>query len=210
MSLRDVVVLDTETTGLNPYRHDLLEVAAIRVSGDLREVRGEFERKILPRRPWTADPEALAINGYTPQGWASAIPLWQAMDSLADFVAGCVFAGHCVAFDLGFVRAACADLRIPLCEADHHAIDTAALAYPLLISGAIPNLKLATLTAHLGIANPSAHSAMSDARATLELARCLCAPPAISADEWQELAVARLAGIGRLQAALELARRGAP
>jgi len=63
-------VLDTETTGLNLNRHEIIQVGLIEYEisdqGDLRLI-WEHDHKIIPTNIATADPKALKINGYHPK-----------------------------------------------------------------------------------------------------------------------------------------------
>lgn len=56
-----LVFIDTETTGLNPFIHDLIEVAWAVDEGPITTV-------ILPHTLTNADPKALQINGYFARG----------------------------------------------------------------------------------------------------------------------------------------------
>ena len=62
--------IDTETTGLNPAKHEIIEIAIITENED-----GTFERwhtKIKPDHIENAHPKALEVNGYTPEAWEGA------------------------------------------------------------------------------------------------------------------------------------------
>lgn len=161
------VWIDTETTGLDPKIHELLEVAVIieAVSPDGSGV--EIERwatKVAPEHIESASAKALEVNGYTPEAWAGAPAFAEIASRLAAYLAsGAVIAGHNVKFDVGFIEAAFAavgvGVRIP-----YHQLDTVTLAYVAWnATGAGPGLSLDKLRAHLGIATEGAHSALKDA-----------------------------------------------
>lgn len=171
----DVCFVDVETTGLDPARHELLEVAAVRVSGDLRELKGGLWCQVRPTHIETAEPEALAICGYDPAKWAHADELGHTLERLARLMQGATLAGHKVDFDESFVRAGFASLGLAMPEIGHYRLDTVSLAYPLLAAGVVPDLRLTTLTNTLGIPHEHAHTAWSDVNACLELARVLAA-----------------------------------
>ena len=55
-----LLVIDTETGGIDPNQHALLSVAAVDT------VDGEaFTAMIRPSPEWICDPQALAKNGFT-------------------------------------------------------------------------------------------------------------------------------------------------
>lgn len=170
----DVCFVDVETSGLDPSRHELLEVAAMRVSGDLREYRGGLWCQTRPTHIETADAEALAVCGYDPAKWARAAELGHTLERLARLMEGATLAGHKVDFDEGFIRAGFASVGQAFPKIGHYRLDTVSLAYPLLAAGVVPDLKLTTLTNTLGIRHEDAHTAWPDVIACLELARHCC------------------------------------
>ena len=61
------IFLDTETTGLNPFRHHVLEIA-IRILSlkSLKELGSYCSILSLEKTLWEeSDPESLAVNGFT-------------------------------------------------------------------------------------------------------------------------------------------------
>lgn len=170
---RDLLWIDTETTGLDPERHELLELAAVRRTADRREI-GRFSVRIRPTHLETAEPRALEVNGYTPEGWADAVPLAQALEQLVA-LAGLgdhrpTLAGHNVGFDRGFIVEAfrqCAGVVAP--SLDHHAVDTSVLAWPLCARGVIDSVSLAAVCTYLGISNEGAHGALRDVERAIEV-----------------------------------------
>ena len=65
----DLVFIDTETTGLDPSIHELIEIGFVRVKQDWNgekptfEIIEEWDQKIRPEHIKTADPTSLKING---------------------------------------------------------------------------------------------------------------------------------------------------
>lgn len=71
MKERNLAFIDVETTGTNPDRHEIIELALVVVKqieregqGPKIEIVGEYEWKIKPERIEEAEEEALRINGY--------------------------------------------------------------------------------------------------------------------------------------------------
>ncbi len=61
------VFLDTETNGLNPYRHQILEIAFKIVDVKTGECKDSFEAIIaISEAEWrSSDPESLKVNGFS-------------------------------------------------------------------------------------------------------------------------------------------------
>ncbi|ACY13394.1 3'-5' exonuclease [Haliangium ochraceum] len=171
--MQPLVFIDCETTGLDPERHEILEIAAIRVHPQTLDEERELVLRVRPERLEDADPEALEVNGYRRRAWADAVSLGDAMAELAPMLEGAVLAGHNVAFDRRFLEAAwdCVGHRPE--NLDHHALDTAALAFPLLMAGEIDSLSLTPVCAHLGVLRGEEHWAFDDVRASLGVAQRL-------------------------------------
>ena len=171
--MRDLAFIDCETTGLDPRRHEVIEIAVIRATPRTVQPIAELAVRVKPTRLADADPKALHINGYTPQGWQHGLSLRDALIAIGPQLEGAVLAGHNVAFDREFLDAAWRSTGVPRPDLDHHTLDTASLACPLLTSGKVQSLSLRSLCTHFGIEHAEPHRALVDARASLEIARRL-------------------------------------
>lgn len=169
----DLVFVDVETTGLDPERHELIEVAAVRVHPHTLEPIDHASARVRPGRLADADPRALEVNGYTDEAWRDAVTLQAALRQVAPLLDGAVVAGHNVGFDWAFLSRGFARAGLPLPAVDYHRVDTASLAWPLLAAAEIDSLSLDAVCAALGLSRPSPHRALADALASLEVARRL-------------------------------------
>lgn len=169
--MRDLVFIDCETTGLEPDYHEIIEIAAARVDPGTLVIRREMDAKIQPAHPERVDPEAVRKNGYTPDRWLDALSLDEALDRLSPILNGAVLAGHNVAFDRMFIEAAYHRAEQILPDIDYHLVDTASLAWPLVVAGIIERPSLRFLCEHFGISNEGAHSAPADVRRTIAVYR---------------------------------------
>ena len=97
----DVVVLDTETTGLSFKDCDLIEISAARMSG--REVVGRFETFVHPGGPIPT--EITRLTGISNRDVADAPSPRDAVAALAEFVAGSPVLAHNATFDRTFIEA---------------------------------------------------------------------------------------------------------
>lgn len=167
----DLAFVDVETTGLDPAVHEIIELAVVRVGWSLRSPQF-WSTKVRPERIEDASPEALEINGYTPEGWADALALEDALRKATPLLEDATIAGHNPDFDWRFLSRgyASAGLRIP--EVDYHRLDTASLAW-LTKADPLDSVSLDDTCARLGLDRGPSHRALSDAFASLAVAKRL-------------------------------------
>jgi DNA polymerase-3 subunit epsilon len=105
------IVLDTETTGLNPRTGDrVIEIGCVELV-DRRLTGNNFHRYINPERD--SDEGALAVHGLTSE-FLSDKPKFSAIAAeLRDYISGAEIIIHNAAFDVGFLDAEFARLDIP-------------------------------------------------------------------------------------------------
>ncbi len=96
----DVVVLDTETTGLSFKDCSLIEISAARLSG--REVVARMQTLVRPDSP--IPPEIQRLTGITNADVATAPDAREAVSALAGFVGGAPVLAHNATFDRTFVE----------------------------------------------------------------------------------------------------------
>ena len=165
------VVLDTETTGLRAYYHEIVSFCGIKIDKDLREIE-RLTLKILPLNPQRADPEAIKINGYSSHRWRGALPPDEAAPKIAEFMRDCIPVAHNWAFDRGFILALFKaggrqDLKII-----RRGIDTIALSIAALAPYGIKTYSLDAIGGLLGWPKQK-HRAEADAVMCLALFRIL-------------------------------------
>ena len=96
----DVIILDTETTGLSVQDNELIEISAARLSG--REVIDRFDTFVHPRQLIPA--EITELTSITNADVADAPSAVEAVAALADFVGGCPVIAHNATFDRSFIE----------------------------------------------------------------------------------------------------------
>ena len=160
-------VVDVETTGGSPGAGALTEIAAATYVGG--ECRASFQTLVDPGCP--VPPLISLLTGITDDMVAGAPAVSSVLPSLQEFVAGAVVVGHNVAYDLSFLDAALGACgRAPM--GAHAAVDTLALARRLLRPD-VPNCRLRTLAAVLGLEHAPTHRALDDVHATADLLHLL-------------------------------------
>ncbi len=161
----DFVVLDVETTGLDPTAgHEVIEIGAQKIHG--RDVVGEFVSLVKPSRPLPADVvDFHAKNGIT-QGLLDREgkdPI-DVVPELVTFIGDSVIVGHNVQFDLGFINEHLKRLSQPILT--NQSIDTVEIAKRYLL---LASYRLVNVAAYLKIPQPSAHRALVDVITTREV-----------------------------------------
>lgn len=164
--------IDTETTGLDPDKHEIIELALIVCKqteqpgrGPKLEIVKEYEWKIKPERLDLAEEDALRINGYNETDWMFAYDLRPVMEEFAKATQSCSFVSHNLAFDYPFVMKAFkkADVDSKM----HYAkIDTISVAFARLYD--VPqatSFSLKSLCELFKVENARAHTALADTRA---------------------------------------------
>jgi len=155
-----VVVVDVETTGWNPTRDAILEIACVTI--DDGAIADSWSSLVQPGRPVPA--EATRIHGITDAMLVSAPPPAVVAKPFRDRCGGSTIAIHNADFDLPFLEAL---LRRHGADPLYNpVIDTLGLARGLFGPG---GNSLAELTRRHGIAHANAHRALDDARATAGL-----------------------------------------
>lgn len=153
------IVLDVETTGLRADQHEIIELAAMRVVE--HEITDTFSTLVRIHAPLPATITALtgiSDDMLRDQG----LPLPEAMAQFLAFVADRRVVCHHAAFDYAFLKAACRKCHLP--EFRNPYADTLQMAKRQLDE--VPDYKLATLAAHLGIDTTGSHRALEDCRMT--------------------------------------------
>ena len=96
---RLLAFVDTETTGLNPDIHEMIEFGVEMSNGDF------YQFKIKPQHIETASEIALKVNGYTPERWKNALEPKQAAAIIHEWLKDAIVIGQNVKFDVGFIKA---------------------------------------------------------------------------------------------------------
>jgi DNA polymerase III epsilon subunit family exonuclease len=154
----EFVVVDVETTGVDPRMADLVEIAAVRVKDGA--ITDRWSTLVNPGRPIVGN----QMHGITDADVAGAPSPAEAARAALDFVGGAHVVGHSVGFDIGFIEEALGGgTKVDTAKV----LDTLTIAregYPDL-----ENYKLPTLSHFFGIELKENHRALPDAEATAEL-----------------------------------------
>ena len=97
MKKHNLAFIDVEMTGLNPVKHEIIEIGAVITTPGL-EVVEEFDIKIKPENLENADPVSLKVSNYNKDAWEKAVFLPEAIKILLEKVKDCIMVGHNIAF----------------------------------------------------------------------------------------------------------------
>ena len=162
-----VVVLDTETTGLDVESDRIVSIGAVRLHG-LRVYRSRsLDRLVQPGLP--IPPRSTAIHGITDAMVADAEGFATVFAELQALLEGCVVVGHNVPFDLAMLRRECG-----LAGVDWPALrylDT--LPIVVALDPHLADFDLEGLAERFGVDVHGRHTALGDSLVTAEIYRRL-------------------------------------
>lgn len=176
MKKHNLAFIDLETTGLDPDRHEIIEIGGVIAKQIPQEGRGcqleiidEFEFKVKPENLEGADPQALRINGYNDADWVFAADLKQVMEAVSEKAASANLVAQNVTFDWSFLDKAFKKTGVQN-KMHYHKIDVIALAYAKFYHDpTFQRFNLSSLAEHFDIKNDKAHTALADIKTTYEI-----------------------------------------
>ena len=166
-------VLDTETTGLDLSRHEIIELALIEYhiddSGGLFMLK-ENQYKILPHSIEDADPLALKVNGYHPSLWSDAQSFANIMPTLDRiWQTNQLLLGQNLIFDLRFISKEYRRYGFPQPKFPKY-LDTKHMGNSLVKEGKLKSSSMDSMCKELGIKfKGRAHTALTDCQRTVTL-----------------------------------------
>jgi DNA polymerase III epsilon subunit family exonuclease len=164
--LTDITFLafDTETTGLHPIVHRLVEVAGVCFGLDGHET-ATFQQLIDPHIPIPRDVQQ--VHGITDAMVRGKPTIEHVLPQFIEFLGApdTILLAHNAPFDLGFL--AMAFTRLGIAYPIHYVFDTLDIAHRLYPTW--PSHRLEHVATRLRIANRAEHRALSDARLVKEI-----------------------------------------
>ncbi|MDM7925506.1 MAG: helicase C-terminal domain-containing protein [bacterium] len=164
----DAVILDCETTGLDPEKDAVIEIGAVRIAPDGTERR--WESLFNPGIPIPAS--ITLLTGISDSDCAGRPSIRDALPDFWKWMEGAWVIGHQVSFDLSFLSAerarSCPDLPPVNPGRVIDTLELSRLLFPFL-----PNHRLETIAASLGVDPGRQHRALDDAAATAAVFRAM-------------------------------------
>ncbi|MBM6583880.1 3'-5' exonuclease [Microvirga sp. BT689] len=162
----EVVVLDCETTGLNPRFDEVIAVAAIVIRGN-RIMTSEAYRALI-RTDRVLPPESIKVHRLRARDVAEGRPMHQVLPELLRFIGGRPIVGYYVDFDVRMLDRYV--LRYIEAKLPNRRIEVSEIYYALKYGGAPPgtvlDLRFRSILADLGIPSLALHDPFNDALMT--------------------------------------------
>ena len=154
------VVLDIETTGLDPRFDEIIEIAGIKYQGGMES--GRFQSLVKPENE--IDSFITELTGITNEMVKQAPKIETILPSFLSFLGNSIIVGHNVHFDINFIYDNVEYLKLPTFTNDF--VDTMRISRRLYKD--LENHKLSTLVSFLQVGNSIEHRALADCIATHE------------------------------------------
>ena len=167
------ISVDTELTGLDPRKDDMVSIGAVRLQGGRLEIGGTFYELVKPTA--TLDSRSVVIHRITPSQIEQKPLIDEVLAGFLAYLGDAVLLGHCLSVDLGFLNREARRLRgAPI---GNRAVDTLSIYGWLRHRQAdhpafqmpIPGISLFTLAKAFDIPVENAHTALGDAYVTAQL-----------------------------------------
>lgn len=150
-----LIFLDTETTGFDPKKNRLIEVALCRWEDG--HITDRFETLVDPQMPIPA--EITLLTGIRNEDVSGAPRAHEVAKEISEFIGSTPVVGHNIAFDMGFLRAAGINVQSPQ-------IDTVVLARCLLLKE--DSYALEVLMKRYKLPLRDSHRAMADTETAVD------------------------------------------
>ena len=157
----DLIVLDTETTGVNAREDSLIEIAAARVVDG--RITDRFRTFVKPVKT-PLNTTVSVLTGIKPEDLVDAPDISEIKPKLLEFVGDLPITGHNISFDLDFLKANGID---PV----GHSLDTLDLVITILPK--LPYHSMQFLAQYFQLPAQPSHRAMDDVLATTDLLNVL-------------------------------------
>lgn len=160
-----MIVLDLETTGLNPSKDEVIAVGAVAITGNSIDLGDQFD--LVLRRPELDISETVLIHGIGPEALTQGHETEDALLHLLEWMNGDPVLAYHSAFDQGFLEKA---LRKSLGYTRSHTwLDVADLMPALFPDAKTGGKGLDNWADHFGLEVSARHHAAADALVTAEL-----------------------------------------
>ncbi|MCA6116075.1 CBS domain-containing protein [Bradyrhizobium sp. WSM 1738] len=154
----DAVVVDTETTGLDPRKARIIELAAVRLSAG-KLVDGDSFRQLIRPGAESIPAGITEVHGIDDAAVAAAPPFADVWPRFREYLGAGIVIGHTIGFDLAVWRRECEEAGLPWSRP--RTLDTRLLAE--IAAPKLAGYSLEKLATWLDIDLAGRHTALGDA-----------------------------------------------
>lgn len=182
MKHHTLAFLDLETTGLDPFKGEIIEIGIV-LAKQKKDPEGlpvltklsEHLIALLPEHIETADPKSLEVCKYHERDWSHAVTQRDGITEALSILKDTVIVAQNVGFDWAYLQKSVHDQGMVIEGVVHyHKLDLASMAFgKLYTESALFKYSLRELAEYFGVENSEAHTALSDARTTFLIAEKL-------------------------------------
>lgn len=165
----EVVSLDCETTGFDPWVDEIVSIAAIRVARGRIHTSSAFRALVRPES--AIRPASIKIHRLREQDVADAQSMQDVLPALLNFIGSRPLVGYWIEFDIRMLDKyllSMLNIRVP-----NRSIDVSRLYYDRKYAKATPgtqiDLRYASILADLGLPSRPQHDAFEDALGAAEM-----------------------------------------
>jgi len=97
----EYIVLDTETTGLNPRKDEILSIGAVKIKNGKIIISESFEIFIKPE--YSISHESIKIHHITPVELENGVSIEEALEKLLFFIGNLPIVGYYISFDMKII-----------------------------------------------------------------------------------------------------------
>ncbi|MFH1709583.1 MAG: exonuclease domain-containing protein [bacterium] len=155
------VIVDLETTGLNPAADEIIEIGAIKIEG--KEIKDVFNKLVRPEK---RVPENIVdLTGITEDMLTNELPVKPVISQFVNFIGNSILVAHNAEFDASF-------LKINLKKWLSKDMENLVVCTMLISRDILPNLenhKLPTIARYFGLDIANRHRAIGDAELTYQI-----------------------------------------
>lgn len=155
------IVVDLETTGLDPNNDEIIEIGAIKIEG--KEIKDIFNKLVKPEKAITST--TTELTGITQEMLNNELPIKPVLTQFASFIGGGTLVAHNANFDISF-------LKNNFKKCLNKELDNSTACTLLIARDILPNLenhKLHTIARYFGIEVANRHRAIGDAEITYQI-----------------------------------------
>lgn len=163
--LKDYIVVDLETTGLNPKLDKIIEIGAVKVKNG--QIESVYETFVNPGK--TIPSRIIEITGINDEMVEDAPYIEDVIWKFTEYTEDLILIGHNLIFDYSFLKSNAVNNKLSF---ERKGIDTLKIARTHLSD--LESRRLDYLCKYFGIVDENHHRAVNDARVTKELYEILC------------------------------------